>query len=562
VFTNTLIGKMLGKYRIVSEIGRGGMAVVYKAEQVGLGRFVALKVLLPSFTGEDASVDRLRREAQAAAGLDHPNIVSIYEVGEVDGLHYIAMKFVEGRPLDVILKEDNLLPTERVIRILAQIASALDYAHRRHLVHRDIKPSNIIVGTDDHVTLTDFGLVKSVGSVTLTSSGMLVGTPAYMSPEQARGMEIDYRADIYSLGVIAFELLAGRPPFEGNPLSIILAHASQDPPPLRSLRPSLPAGAEAATARALAKEAQDRFATAGAFVAALRQALTRPAKTMPTRLPLARPTPAAGATRARLPFLWPLILALLLSLALFGAFGSIQGRRAWTYLTSDAGAPAAVAIFPSATAVIATQTPLVSIPSPTPRPSATPTASATVSPVLPSPVATVMSMPAATATAVPPASPTPTPTVTATSSPLPTPTRTAFVQPASIELLAPAADQSFRRMETPVLHWSRSAPLAADERFVVVIDRVAPAPNSGVWHDYHITTETTLVAPTYLAQTTADGRFEWYVQVMRAPRIEAGALYGVVVGSASPRRAFVWEPIPTSTPGRSEKPKPTPTRDA
>ena len=244
---NSLIGKTIGQYRIISEVGRGGMAVVYKAEQPSLNRFVALKVLFPNFTGDASSVERLQREAQTAAGLDHPNIVDIYEVGEQDGLHYIAMKFIDGRPLDKVLEETRVLPTDRALRIMAQVASALDYAHRQNLVHRDIKPSNVLIGDGDRVTLTDFGLVKATGTATLTSSGALVGTPIYMSPEQARGVETDYRGDIYSLGVVCYEMLTGRPPFTGNPLSIILAHASQNPPPLRTMRADVPPWVEAAT---------------------------------------------------------------------------------------------------------------------------------------------------------------------------------------------------------------------------------------------------------------------------------------------------------------------------
>jgi serine/threonine-protein kinase len=586
VSTNVLIGKTLGQYRIVSTIGRGGMAIVYKAEQSTLNRFVALKVLLPTFTGEDASVTRLQREAQAAAGLDHPNIVAIYEVGEDEGLHYIAMKYIEGQPLDAILKEQKGLPPDRVIKILAQVASALDYAHRRNLVHRDIKPSNVIVGPDDRITLTDFGLVKSMGTTTLTSSGALVGTPAYMAPEQARGEETDYRADIYSLGVVAFEMLTGRPPFEGNPLSIILAHASQTPPSLRALRAAIPPAAEAVVARALAKEPGERYGTTGEFVVALRKAFTRPGEApatppigvAPTPTPAASvsPMPAAAAVPApksarrfspRL--LWLALIPLFLAAAaLVIGLGSWGGRPLYSYLiggqaptptsttvvVADTATPLPPSDTPAPTQIPATATPSPTRPLPSPTPSTTPTprppATATVTAAPPSPTITA---PPATATAAPSATP----------SPSPAPTRapaTAIPPAATIQLLEPAAGQAFRRTDTPVLRWSRSAPLAAGEQFVVVIDRVPPPPNTGVWHDYHITSAQTLTAAAYLAQTTADGRFEWYVQVMRAPRADNGVLAGELVGSPSPKRIFTWEIIPTPTPGGSG-PGPTPTRD-
>lgn len=548
---NTLIGKTIGQYHILSEIGRGGMAVVYKAEQTSLDRFVALKVLFPNFTGDSTSVERLYREAQAAARLDHPNIVEIYEVGEHEGLHFIAMKYVDGEPLDAILQQGPM-PPARALKILAQVASALDYAHRHNVVHRDIKPSNIIVSAGDRIILTDFGLAKGTGSATLTSSGALVGTPAYMSPEQARGDEIDYRADIYSLGVVAYEMFAGRPPFTGNPLSIIMAHASQTPPPLRQFRPDLSAGVEAAVMKALAKEPAERYATAGEFAAALRQALTKPAPS-PTAQPVseaARP-PAAGRSR----LVWG-IAGTIVVVAL------IVGLGAWA--TRDRGR---LAVPPLETPSVLAAAPTESVPAVIPSPTDTPPAAST-----PTPVPTSTAVPTFTPTVAPTDTPSPAPTATWTASPVPTDTPTplptaTFTRPArtpvpaiALSLVAPADGQAFAPDQTPVLSWASSRPLAGDEAYVVIIERVPPPPHSGIWYDYHITRDTSLPAPRYLAETSADGQFTWYVQVMRSAKLENGQLQGNLVGQPSPRRTFTWRRPPAGG-GGAPTPRPTPTRD-
>ncbi len=546
---NTLIGKTIGQYHILSEIGRGGMAVVYKAEQTSLDRFVALKVLFPNFTGDSTLVERLYREAQAAARLDHPNIVEIYEVGEHEGLHFIAMKYVDGESLDAILRRGPM-PPARALKILAQVASALDYAHRHNVVHRDIKPSNIIVSAGDRTTLTDFGLAKSTSSATLTSSGALVGTPTYMSPEQARGDEIDYRADIYALGVVAYEMFAGRPPFTGNPLSIIMAHASQTPPPLRQFRPDLPAGVEAVVMKALAKEPAERYTTAGEFAAALRQALTKPAAS-PTAQPVGEAVKTTAVGHSRL--VWGIagtivIVALIVGLGAWVATG--RGRPAVPPLET-----------PSVLAAAPTEFAPTVIPSPTDTPPATSTA-------IPLPTATAASTPAAISTDTP--SPAPTATWTAspapidTPTPLPTPTYTrparTVVPAISLSLLAPADGQAFAPDQTPVLSWSGSRPLAGDEQYVVIIERVPPPPHSGIWYDYHITRDASLPAPRYLAETSADWQFTWYVQVMRGARLENGQLQGNLVGQPSPRRTFTWGRPPAGG-GSAPTPRPTPTRD-
>lgn len=552
---NTLIGKTLGQYHILSEIGRGGMAVVYKAEQTSLNRFVALKVLFPNFTGDSTSVERLYREAQAAARLDHPNIVEIYEVGEHEGLHFIAMKYVDGEPLDKILQQGPM-PPARALKILAQVASALDYAHRHNVVHRDIKPSNIIVSAGDRITLTDFGLAKGAGSATLTSAGALVGTPAYMSPEQASGDETDYRSDIYSLGVIAYEMFAGRPPFTGNPLSIILAHASQTPPPLRQFRPELSPNVEALVYKALAKEPAERYATAGEFAAALRQALTRPAASLApgTQAAGTAKTPARPTAAGRSRLVWGIAGAIVV-------IAIAVGIGAWATSGRGQSTPP-----PIETPAVIAPPPTVPVPAVAPTPTHTPSATSTAAPAeSPAPTLVSTAPAVATSTPLPTAAWTASPAPTDTPSPLPTPTATRPARTASpaitLSLTTPADGQAFSPDQTPVLSWSSSRPLAGDESYAVVIERIPPPPNTGIWYDYHITRDTILPAPLYLVETSADGQFVWYVQVMRGARLENGQLLGTPVGQPSTKWTFSWRRPPAGGGGTAPTPRPTPTRD-
>lgn len=264
-----LIGRTLGNYQIVEEIGRGSKAIVYKAVQPTLQRYIAIKVVPPRFTSDTTFMQRFQREAVTAARLRHPHIVTIYDVGEQDGLYYIVMEYLEGMTLAELIQQQGLLPLDKVAHIAQQIASALDYAHCQGFIHRDVKPGNVIVGLGDHATLTDFGIVKAVAGTTLTQTGMMIGTPQYMSPEQVEGREIDHRTDIYSLGVVCYEMLTGQAPFGGEILAILHAHVYEPPPPIRSLRSDLPVKVETAINQALAKEPEARYASAMQFVQAL-----------------------------------------------------------------------------------------------------------------------------------------------------------------------------------------------------------------------------------------------------------------------------------------------------
>ncbi len=265
----SLVNKTLGQFHIRRELGRGGMAVVYEAYQPALQRTVALKVLPPTLSHDTAFMQRFQQEAIAAAGLRHPNIVTIYDVGTQEPYSFIVMEYLEGRSLADTIRSRGPLPLTRAVKILEQVAQALDYAHQRGFVHRDIKPGNIMVGPDDHATLTDFGIAKARTSARLTQTGTLIGTPEYMAPEQIRGEELDQRADIYALGIVAYEMLTGRVPFSGDTATVLYKHVHEPVPPLTQLLPHVPPHVVAAIGRALSKDPAQRFRSASEFVAAL-----------------------------------------------------------------------------------------------------------------------------------------------------------------------------------------------------------------------------------------------------------------------------------------------------
>src|SRR6266576_3973594 len=238
---STRIGTQVAGFRIESVLGRGGMSVVYVAEQVRLGRRVALKVLTTELAWDDQFRERFVRESQIAAAIDHPNIIPIYDAGEADGLLYIAMRFVEGPDLKEILKRGSL-GVGRTIFLIEQLASALDAAHAHSLVHRDVKPGNILVEeSTDHVYLTDFGVAKQTTERGLTSTGHFLGTVEYAAPEQIEGGSVDARTDVYALGCVLYECLTGAPPFShGTEHAVLHAHLVDPPPSVSRSRPDLP----------------------------------------------------------------------------------------------------------------------------------------------------------------------------------------------------------------------------------------------------------------------------------------------------------------------------------
>jgi serine/threonine-protein kinase len=272
-------GSQIAGYRVVDRIGRGGMAVVFRAHDERLGRIVALKVLAPVLADDKAFRQRFIRESRAAAAVDDPHIIPVFEAGDAGGVLFIAMRYVAGGDVRSLLRRAGPLPVMRAASIISPVAAALDAAHAAGLVHRDVKPANMLIdtgpGRPDHVYLSDFGLSKgALSSAGLTGSGLFLGTPDYVSPEQIAGRKVDGRADQYALACAAFEMLSGQPPFpRDHDIAVIYAHASEPPPALASRRPGSPAAADAVLAKALAKDPADRYGTCQEFGESLREAM-------------------------------------------------------------------------------------------------------------------------------------------------------------------------------------------------------------------------------------------------------------------------------------------------
>lgn len=275
---DSLIGRMLGgRYEIVDKIGEGGMAVVYRAHCRLLGRDVAVKVLRPEYANNEEFIQRFRKEAQAAASLSHNNIVSIYDIGN-DDVRYIVMEYIDGPTLKDVIKKDAPLSYETAVNIAIQICAALDHAHKHGIIHRDIKPQNIMLTSDGVVKVADFGIAKAVSdaSATLYDTNTM-GSVHYLSPEQARGGYIDARSDIYSLGVVLYEMVTGRVPFEGdNAVAIALKHLHEDPKPAIEINPNVPLALNQVIMKAMQKERERRYDSAAEMILDLRRVLREP----------------------------------------------------------------------------------------------------------------------------------------------------------------------------------------------------------------------------------------------------------------------------------------------
>ncbi len=263
------------RYEIIEKVGSGGMADVYKAKCHRLNRFVAIKILKPEFSSDRSFVNKFRGEAQSAAGLSHPNIVNVYDVGDDDGLHYIVMELVEGITLKKFIERKGKLEVKEAIGISIQIAQGMEAAHANHIIHRDIKPQNIIISKEGKVKVTDFGIAKATTSNTITSNAM--GSVHYLSPEQARGGYSDEKSDIYSLGVTMYEMLAGQVPFAGdNNVSVALAHIQGEAAPLREINPEIPHGVDMIVQKCMQKKPERRYLTASDLIVDLKKAIVNP----------------------------------------------------------------------------------------------------------------------------------------------------------------------------------------------------------------------------------------------------------------------------------------------
>ncbi len=373
-----------GPYQVIGEIGRGGMATVYRALDPRVGRTVALKVLPRELLHDPQFLSRFQREMRTIAALEHPAIVPIYDVGEEDGQPYFVMRYMDGGSLEDRLKQGPL-SLEESLRILKHLAPALDEMHTRGVVHRDLKPANILFDHSGQPYLSDFGIAKVQNAATTLTGQAIVGTPTYISPEQAQGQEVDGRADIYALGVILYQMLTGDVPFKADtPMSLLLKHVSEPPPSIHGRQPDLPPGVDYVIQRSLAKDPDTRFASASEMAAALQASIVGdPDQTLPPTVvapPRKKKTPPAK----KMPWVW-LGVGLLLLLALAGG-GWWLGSRSqpaftatplpsprpptvaiWTPTALQPPAGGANAASPSPTTPLPTQTPTLT---PTPLPAA------------------------------------------------------------------------------------------------------------------------------------------------------------------------------------------------
>ncbi len=252
-----------GRYELLEKIGDGGMAVVYKAKDKLLNRFIAVKILRPEFTKDAAFVENFKRESQAAAGLSHPNVVGVYDVGREGNINYIVMELIEGKTLNEIIKEEAPMDYRKVIDITKQVASALKVAHKNKIIHRDVKPHNIMVTNEGVVKLADFGIAKAVNDATLSTGSKIIGSVHYFSPEQARGNYVDERSDIYSLGIVMYEMLTGTVPFDGdNPVTVALKHINEEVRPPSEIVSGIPPALERCVLKATSKYQTNRYSSA------------------------------------------------------------------------------------------------------------------------------------------------------------------------------------------------------------------------------------------------------------------------------------------------------------
>ena len=325
-----------GRYAVLEPVGSGGMAEVYRARDELLGRDVAVKVLNDRLSRDKSFVERFKREAQSAANLNHPNIVSLYDYGSDEGAYYIVMEFIEGKALGEMVAESGPFLPERAAEITADVAAALERAHSSGIVHRDIKPNNIMVTTGGQTKVTDFGIARALGASTeqtqMTQTGMVIGTAAYLSPEQAQGNPVDARSDVYSLGCVLYEMLAGKAPFSGDtPLAIAYKHVREDADPPSTVNPDVPRELDAITLKALAKNPDNRYASAhemredlGRFLSGQRVEATPVMATQTAVAPVATGTQVLRETEYETPLPEPrrggwYVLAALAILALFAA---------------------------------------------------------------------------------------------------------------------------------------------------------------------------------------------------------------------------------------------------
>src|SRR5215210_2418185 len=323
-----------GRFEIVELIGKGGMSSVFKAHDRLLDRIVALKILHPHFTEDEEYVERFRREARSVAQLSHPNIVTVIDRGEDEGRQYIVFGYVEGENLKQLLERTGPMPVRDALIMALQMARALSFAHGRGLIHRDVKPQNVLLNADGQAKMTDFGIARSLDVQGVTITGTVLGTSEYIAPEQARGNQVDAQTDVYSLGVVLYELLTGRVPYDGdNFVTVALRHVNEPVPSLLERRPDAPPRLALAVERAMAKSPDERYESMDHLVEELEACLDEldpvsEEATMIARRPVSGPQRSRPQRRRRrLGVLWPILAVLaVLAVAALAAFGALALR--------------------------------------------------------------------------------------------------------------------------------------------------------------------------------------------------------------------------------------------
>lgn len=509
-------GTRIGGYEILSLKAQGGMGMVYRARNIGIGREMALKVLFPHLSGNPEFTRRFQREAQTAAKLRHPNIVEVYDANEAEGYHFIAMEYIAGdslaQRLEKLRKSSEYIPIDEAVKMIQQIAAALDYAHGQGFIHRDIKPGNIMQASDNRYVLGDFGIVYDQTATRLTRTVNAMGTPEYMSPEQGQGLPVDGRSDLYSLGVVLYEVLTGRVPFVADtPVGVVFKHVQEKPTPIVALRTDIPEPIRKAVNKALAKKPQDRYQTGKEFAAALDVAL---ADAKPKRK------------------VWPILAGAggLAAIILAGAVALAQKPSPTPSPTPPTALPTSgVAVAQASPVVIPTQQDggkPVSIPTQTPSPAKdtpTPTATATSAP------------PTFTSTPLPTAIPSATPTKNATPA-TPAPTRPPAASYASPGLISPGANSVFGGADRPLFSWSAVGALAATDYYQFAIQHPKGT-------DVICTKKTSSLGRDYIPSISGGQILRWSVAVVRTSGAvqDGGACTGQIVASAAEARPFTWQ---------------------
>lgn len=522
-----------GRYCTLEVIGRGGVATVYLGWDVMAERRVAIKVLKEEYTEHPEFPERFRREAEAVLHLDDPRIVGFLDYGVENGCHFLVMEYVEGKTLAQVIQERGPLPMEEALDIACQVCDALEVAHQQGIIHRDIKPQNLMLAPDGMVKVMDFGLARVATGVTLTQTGVFMGTPRYVSPEVVKGERVDHRGDLYSLGIVLYEMLTGDIPFATDSTwALLQAHVQETPPPVREARPEVPEWLDRVLTKALAKDPAERFSSAAEFHEALRAGGTEAAPPLEAE---ERSTALPGRYRWR----WvtgAVLGVVLLSLGAWAvARGVWFGRRP---LPTPPRTEVAAALLPTATSTV-----LVGQPPGGPSPTRTPLLAWTFTP-RPSPTPTASATPTPTGSTTP--TPLPTDTATPTRRPTATPTPRALPQPAPLQPLEGAVWQA----TTLEFLWAWPGTLEAAEFFELRLVPIGGDPQEPLHRAW-------AKEPRRVVDLSPfpPGEYLWGIWIVRGEPVGEEVAVAQVLVAPERLWTFRWGP-PTPTP---VPPRPQPT---